>query len=157
GLPPLFLARFIGHVRGVPKLDTVGLLPGHPWMSHNNLPICPVVGPAICPALAYATGRLHALHRPLTPYPWALYSPPRIILVPLVFLWFGITNDARLVIIIISVVPSFVVVVMEGVKTTDPSLLRAARSFGASRWQLFRQVIIPSTVPFIGTGVRMGM
>lgn len=157
GIPRLFLPRFSDVVLDVPKMNTEGILLGNLWISFKNFMIGLFVGLAIGLPLAYAIGGIKVLDRLLSPYLWALYSTPRIILVPLVFLWFGITNDARLVIIIISVVPSFVVVVMEGVKTTDPSLLRAARSFGASRWQLFRQVIIPSTAPFIGTGVRMGM
>jgi ABC-type nitrate/sulfonate/bicarbonate transport system permease component len=54
-------------------------------------------------------------------------------------------------------VPATLVVVMEGVKTVDNSLLRAARSFGASRTRLFRSVVMPATVPFIATGLRMGV
>jgi NitT/TauT family transport system permease protein len=54
-------------------------------------------------------------------------------------------------------VPATLVVVMEGVKTVDTSLLRAARSFGAGRLSLFRSVVFPATVPFIATGVKMGV
>jgi NitT/TauT family transport system permease protein len=46
---------------------------------------------------------------------------------------------------------------MEGVKTVDNSLLRAARSFGADKLRLFTHVILPSTIPFVGTGVKMGV
>lgn len=157
GISHLFLPRFSQVVLDIPKMNAEGLLLGNLWISFKNFMIGLVVGLAIGLPLAYAIGGIKIVDRLLSPYLWALYSTPRIILVPLIFLWFGITNDARLAIIIISVVPSFVVVVMEGVKTTDASLLRAARSFGANRWQLFRQVIVPSTIPFIGTGVRMGM
>jgi NitT/TauT family transport system permease protein len=61
------------------------------------------------------------------------------------------------VIIVLSAVPATLVVVMEGVKTVENSLLNAARSFSASRFALFRTVVFPSTVPFIATGVRMGV
>jgi NitT/TauT family transport system permease protein len=97
------------------------------------------------------------MDRIFSPYLWAFYSTPRIILVPLIFLWLGINNNARLAIVIVSVIPQFAVVVMEGVKTTDATLLRAARSFGASRWDLFAKVIVPATTPFIGTGIRLAM
>src|SRR5690606_9736769 len=43
------------------------------------------------------------------------------------------------------------------VKTVDASLLRAARSFGADRRQLFLRVVMPATLPFIAAGVRMGV
>jgi NitT/TauT family transport system permease protein len=76
---------------------------------------------------------------------------------PLVLLWVGINDTARIVIIVLSAVPATLVVVMEGVKTVDNSLLKAARSFGAGRVQLFRSVVLPSTVPFVATGIRMGV
>ena len=69
----------------------------------------------------------------------------------------GINDKARITIIVLSAVPATLVVIMEGVKTVDNSLLTAARSFGASRFQLFRSVVMPATVPFVATGVRMGV
>ena len=45
----------------------------------------------------------------------------------------------------------------DGVKTTPQNLLNAARSFGASEWQLFRSVVVPSTVSFILTGLRLAV
>jgi ABC-type nitrate/sulfonate/bicarbonate transport system permease component len=45
----------------------------------------------------------------------------------------------------------------DGVKTTPANLLTAARSFGASEWQIFKSVVIPSTVPFILTGLRLAI
>jgi NitT/TauT family transport system permease protein len=45
----------------------------------------------------------------------------------------------------------------EGVQTVDESLLRAARSFGANRFDLFRHVVVPYTLPFIANGVRNGI
>lgn len=157
GVPTLFLPRFSATLADIPQMNTEGILLPNLWVSFKNFMIGMVVGLVISLPLAYAIGGIKIVDRVVSPYMWALYSMPRIILVPLVFLWFGINNNARLAMVILSVIPSFVVVVMEGVKTVDASLLRAARSFGANRWQLFRQVIIPSTIPFIGTGLRMGM
>ncbi|HLN83589.1 MAG TPA: ABC transporter permease subunit, partial [Candidatus Binatia bacterium] len=45
----------------------------------------------------------------------------------------------------------------DGVKTTPANLLTAARSFGASEWILFKTVVLPSTIPFILTGLRLGL
>jgi ABC-type nitrate/sulfonate/bicarbonate transport system permease component len=44
-----------------------------------------------------------------------------------------------------------------GVRNLDPALIKAARSFGASDWQLFRTVVVPGSVPFILTGLRLGL
>ena len=45
----------------------------------------------------------------------------------------------------------------DGVKTTPLNLLNAARSFGASEWQIFMSIVLPSTVPFILTGLRLAV
>lgn len=157
GIPRIFLPKFSAVLGEIPEMLREGVLLENLWVSVKNFAIGSAIGIAIGLPMAYAIGGFKVLDRIVSPYLWALYSTPRIILVPLIFLWFGITNDARLAMIVISVIPSFVVVVMEGVKTTDAALLRAARAFGANRWQLFTKVIVPATIPFIGTGLRMGL
>jgi ABC-type nitrate/sulfonate/bicarbonate transport system permease component len=102
-------------------------------------------------------GGISILDRALSPFIWTLYTLPRIILMPLVLLWVGINPTATLVLIVLSAAPATIVFVMDGVKTVDASLVRAARSFGADRRRLFTHVVMPSTLPFIATGVRMGV
>jgi taurine transport system permease protein len=116
-----------------------------------------VISIAIAVPLGLFIGGVRVVDKIASPYIWAIYTTPRLILMPLVLLWVGINDTARIVIIVLSAVPATLVVVMEGVKTVDNSLLRAARSFGASRYRLFRSVVMPSTVPFIATGIRMGV
>jgi NitT/TauT family transport system permease protein len=157
GIPRIFLPKFSAVVAEVPQMIAEGLLLPNVWVSLKNFVVGMAVGLAIGLPLAYAIGGIKLLDRIFSPYLWAFYSTPRIILVPLIFLWLGINNNARLAIVIVSVIPQFAVVVMEGVKTTDATLLRAARSFGAGRWDLFTKVIVPSTSPFIGTGIRLAM
>ncbi len=157
GIPRIFLPRFSAILAEFPEMLREGLLLPNLWVSVNNFVIGMVVGLVIGLPLAYAVGGIKVMDKVLGPYLWAFYSMPRIILVPLVFLWLGINNNTRIMIVIISVIPQFAVVVMEGVKTTDNTLLRAARSFGANKWQLFRKIIVPSTIPFIGTGIRLAL
>jgi NitT/TauT family transport system permease protein len=157
GIPRIFLPKFSEIIANIPLMHSEGILLPNLWVSFKNFVIGMVIGVAIGLPLAFAIGGIKTLDHLLSPYLWALFSMPRIVLVPLIFLWLGINNNARLAIVIISVVPSFAVVVMEGVKTTDSTLIRAAKVFGGSRRQLFTHVIMPSTIPFIGTGLRMGM
>lgn len=93
----------------------------------------------------------------LGPYVWSLYATPRIALVPLFILWLGFGAESKVLIIFLSGVMPILISSMDGVKTVDQSLLKAARVFGASRWQLYRRVILPFTVPFIMTGLRQGV
>jgi ABC-type nitrate/sulfonate/bicarbonate transport system permease component len=120
-----------------------------------------VVGMALSIILSIPLGLLlggvKVLDRILSPYLWVIYTTPLIILMPLILLWVGINDTARVLLVFISAVPAIIVVVMEGVKTVDNSLLRAARSFGADKLRLFTHVILPSTIPFVGTGVKMGV
>ena len=107
--------------------------------------------------MGFATGGIKVLDRIFGPYLWTLYSLPRIILIPIIFLWVGINNNARLAIVIISVIPQVAVVVMDGVKTTSYHLVQVGRAFGANRWQLLTNIMLPSSIPFIGTGIRLGL
>ena len=157
GIPRIFLPRFSAILAELPQMASEGVLLPNLAVSVNNFAIGMVVGLAVGLPLAYAIGGIKVLDRIFSPYLWALYSMPRIILVPLIFLWLGINNNTRLAIVIISVIPQFAVVVMEGVKTTDNTLLQAARSFGANKWQLFHKIIVPATTPFIGTGIRLAL
>ncbi len=116
-----------------------------------------VISIIIAVPLGLFIGGVKIVDRIASPYVWALYTTPRLILMPLILLWVGINDTARVVIIVLSAVPATLVVVMEGVKTVDNSLLKAARSFGASRFKLFQSVVMPATVPFIATGIRMGV
>ncbi len=157
GVPTLFLPKFSAVVAEVPMMHAEGILLPNFWISLKNYATGLTIGVALGLPLAYAIGGIKILDRILSPYLWALFSTPRILLVPLIFLWVGIGNNARLAIVIITVIPSLAVVVMEGVKTTDPTMIRAARVFGANRMRLITHVVLPSTVPFIGTGLRMAM
>jgi len=157
GVTNLFLPKFSDVMKDIPEMMAEGILLPNLLVSLVNFTVGLLIGIAIGLPLGFATGALRTLDRILSPYQWALFSMPRVILIPLIFLWFGITNNARLAIVAISVFPQLSVVVMEGVRTTNTTLLKVARSFGATRWKLFRSVLIPSSVPFIGTGIRMGM
>ena len=120
-----------------------------------------ITGMAFAVAVSIPLGLLlggnKVLDRILSPYLWVIYTTPLIILMPLILLWVGINDTARVLLVFISAIPAIIVVVMEGVKTVDNSLLKAARSFGADKRRLFTHVIFPSTIPFIGTGVKMGV
>src|SRR3712207_8991264 len=86
-----------------------------------------------------------------SPSIWAIYTTPRLILMPLILLWVGINDTARIVIIVLSAVPATLVVVMEGGKNVDNSLLRAARNFRASRYRLLPAGGVPADGPVIAT------
>src|SRR3989337_3188460 len=88
------------------------------------------------------------------PFINAMNATPRIALLPLVIIWLGIGILSKVGIIFLGAVFPLLINTRDGVKTTPHNLLTQARSFGASEWQIFRSVVLPSTVPFIITGFR---
>jgi len=91
------------------------------------------------------------------PFINAMNATPRVALLPLVIIWLGIGILSKVGIIFLGAVFPIMINARDGVKTTPYSLLTAAKSFGASEWQIFRSVVLPSTVPFILTGLRLGV
>ena len=91
------------------------------------------------------------------PFLTALYSTPRVALVPLVLIWFGIGMWSKVFIVFINAFFPVLINTIGGVKAIDVDLLRAARAFCASDWQIFTTVVMPGSVPFILTGVRQAV
>lgn len=91
------------------------------------------------------------------PFVNAMNATPRVALLPLVIIWLGIGILSKVGIIFLGAVFPILINTRDGVKTTPVNLLTAARSFGASEWMLFKTVVLPSTVPFILTGLRLGL
>lgn len=91
------------------------------------------------------------------PFINALYSTPRVALLPLVIIWLGIGIISKVGIIFLGAVFPIMINARDGVKTTPYNLLNAAKSFGASEWQVFKSVVFPSTVPFLISGLRLGV
>ncbi len=90
--------------------------------------------------------------------PWlsAIYATPTIALVPLIVIVFGIGLTSKVVVVWLEAIFMVVISTMAGVHAAEARHLEIARSFGASRWLTFRSVILPASVPFILTGVRLG-
>jgi ABC-type nitrate/sulfonate/bicarbonate transport system permease component len=91
------------------------------------------------------------------PFINAMNATPRVALLPLVIIWLGIGMLSKVGIIFLGAVFSILINTRDGVKTTPINLLNAARSFGASEWMIFKTVVLPSSVPFILTGLRLAV
>jgi ABC-type nitrate/sulfonate/bicarbonate transport system permease component len=91
------------------------------------------------------------------PFLSALYATPRVALIPLILIWFGIGMWSKVFIVFINAFFPVLINTIGGVKAIDADLVRAARAYCASDWQLFTTVVIPGSVPFILTGVRQAV
>jgi NitT/TauT family transport system permease protein len=93
----------------------------------------------------------------LDPFLSALYATPRIAMIPLIIIWFGIDMKSKIFIVFMSSFFPILVNTVSGVRTLDPDLLKAARAFCATDWQIFKTLAVPGSVPFILTGIRQGV
>jgi len=154
----MFAALWSGLTTTAPPGSVIsGSIRDHLFYSLSNLGI----GLAIACVIGIPAGLLMGgnkyVETILSPYVWALASLPRIALVPLFILFLGFTVKMQITIITLSAVFPIIINSWAGVKTTEKSLLAAARVFGASRRELYTKVVLPYTLPFIISGIQQGI
>jgi sulfonate transport system permease protein len=82
---------------------------------------------------------------------------PNLALIPLVILWFGIEDEARVFLVALGVFFPIYVNTFHGIRTVDAGLVEMGRSYGMSNWDLFRRVILPGALPSIFVGLRYAL
>jgi len=86
----------------------------------------------------------------------ATFPVPKIALLPLLILWLGIGEASKVAVITLGVFFPMAINTYTGVRHADPLLIRAAVSFGAGRWSLIRKVMLPSALPMVFAGLKLG-
>ena len=82
---------------------------------------------------------------------------PALALIPLVILWFGIDESAKLFLIAVSVFFPIYLNTFHGIRNVDPGLIEMGRTYGLSRWGLYREVILPGAMSSILVGLRFSL
>jgi sulfonate transport system permease protein len=82
---------------------------------------------------------------------------PALALIPLVILWFGIDESAKLFLVSVGVFFPIYLNTFHGIRSVDPALIEMARSYGLSGWQLYRHVILPGALPSVLVGLRFSL
>ena len=82
---------------------------------------------------------------------------PPLALIPLVILWFGIDESAKLFLVSVGVFFPIYLNTFHGIRSVDPDLIEMARSYGMSGFGLYRQVILPGALPSILVGLRFSL
>jgi NitT/TauT family transport system permease protein len=93
----------------------------------------------------------------LQPFVAALYSTPRIALLPLLIIWLGIGIWSKVAVVFLVAVFQVLISTEAGVRAADESLIRTARSFGANDRQIFMSIVLPGAVPYLIAGLRLGL
>lgn len=126
------------------------------WVSASEFALGFGLAVVIGIPVGVALGWVPTLRAMFEPMVMGLYAVPRIALMPLIILWLGIGLESKVAVVFLGAVFSIIVSVTAGVGTADGVLVKCARSFGASERQVLWTVVLPGSVPFIITGMRLG-
>ena len=149
-LPGLIAA---GDLSGARKV----FVEGHLWVSLFRIFSGFFVGAVPGIILGVAMGMNRTIRVALDPVVSAIYVLPKIAILPLVMLVFGIGEVSKIVIVAIA---SFFLVLINttvGVRDIEPIFIEAGRNYGANRRQMFRHIIIPAALPIIFSGLRLSL
>ena len=115
------------------------------------------VGGGLGLALGLITGTFRVAETALDSSLQMLRNIPALALIPLVILWFGIDESAKLFLVAVGVFFPIYLNTFHGIRAVDKGLIEMARSYGLSGWQLYRQVILPGALPSILVGLRFAL
>ncbi|MCM2449300.1 ABC transporter permease subunit [Agrobacterium vitis] len=120
-----------------------------------------LAGFAIGGGIGFALGLLNglsALSRGITDTTLQMVrNIPHLALIPLVILWFGIDEEAKLFLVALGVFFPIYVNTLLGIQSVDPQLVEMGRLYGMNPYRLFRKVILPGALPAIFAGLRYGL
>jgi ABC-type nitrate/sulfonate/bicarbonate transport system permease component len=112
---------------------------------------------AVALPLGFLVGRSPVAATMVDPVLNAFYAIPPVALVPFIVIWFGLFFQARVALVFLMSFLEILITVAAGARNVEPSLLAVGRSFGATRWRLVTRVILPASLPFVFTGLRVGL
>jgi len=139
------------------KLSLSGELARNIWVSFWRAAAGFVIGGGIGFAFGLANG-LSELSNKLTDTTLQMVrNVPHLALIPLVILWFGIDESAKLFLVALGVFFPIYLNTLHGIRSVDPQLIEMGRIYGMSDRELFRRVIFPGALPSIFVGVRFAL
>jgi NitT/TauT family transport system permease protein len=128
---------------------------------HSSITLLEVVvgfflGSVLGMAIGYLLGVSPRAEVVLSPYILALQIAPKVAFAPLFVMWLGFTVYPKILVAILIVFFPVMVNVLTAMRTVDPDMVNLARAFSASRWQIFRKIEYPASLPPLFSGLRIG-
>lgn len=139
------------------KLLLNGELPKNIWVSFWRAIAGFAVGGAVGFGLGLANGLSNRSERYLDSTVQMVRNVPHLALIPLVILWFGIDEEAKLFLVALGVFFPIYINTLHGIRSVDPQLIEMGVTYGMTRVALFWRVILPGALPSIFVGVRYGL
>jgi len=154
-IPDLFLPSPAGIVRALISLSISGELWAHLSASLLRLAVGWTAGTVAGIALGVGVGLFTPLRSPGMAVVSALFPIPKIALVPLFIIWFGIGEGSKFATIGFGVFFPTVIGTAGAVDNLSRSLIRMGQSFGLSRWAIVRKIVLPGALPAILSNMRI--
>jgi NitT/TauT family transport system permease protein len=154
---PLILAPLSDILSKFVQLAASGELQRHVLVSLNEFVIGFAVAALFGVGLGIAIATSDAVRDLVDPWVSAVYATPTVALAPMFIFIFGIDAPSKMAVVFLLAVFPIVINTATGIRSTEQIYIDAARSFSANRQQIFTKVLIPSALPFIVAGLRLGI
>lgn len=134
-----------------------GTLIGHIGMSFYRMIVGFVIGVVIAVALGILIATKRDFDNIFSPILNLVVPIPVFAFLPMFLIWFGIGESSKIALIAYATFVPLITYVIDGIKNTDPVLIRSARSLGATPFQVFTKVIFKSAMPHIFAGMKISL
>jgi NitT/TauT family transport system permease protein len=157
GISPIFFSYPTAILRTVPSMIQSGeildafLMSMQPFVAGFGLAI------AVGVPLGLLMGRYRLAENLLEAQITALYSTPNVALIPLVILWFGLGAKAKIAIVFLAAVFPILINTQDGVRNVSRGFVEIGQAEGAASFQIFSKIILPASLPFIMSGIRLSI
>lgn len=154
---PLFMSYPTAIVRAAWDMTVSGELGSAAWASVRILTIGFIVGTTIAIGLGLLIGRYKYVEATVDWAVLALYATPQVALIPLIILWMGLGDGPKLFIVITHAFFPVIINTSAGVRNVSKQMIDVGDAFAANEQQIFKKVILPSSLPYIMAGVRLAV
>jgi len=154
---PLFLAAPSQILQAIVSLSRSGEMQRHVAISAAEFAVGYAIASIIGIAVGFGMANSARFKQAMQPWISGLYATPTIALAPLFILWLGIGIWSKVLVVIFLVLFPVTINTEAGLRTTSERLIEMPRSFGATPRQIFFKVSLPSALPFILAGLKLGI
>lgn len=154
---PLFFAPLSQVATAAATLWQSGELETDIWVSFSELVYGVFAAIVVGIAIGIGIGISQRAREYTEIYITALYATPLVAVAPLLILWLGIGIVSKAAVVFLTAVFPILINTASGVRATDAHLIEVAQAFCATRRQIIWKVMLPSSVPFMLTGIRLGI
>lgn len=157
GYSTFVLAPPTGVLTRLWQLTLSGELPVALFGSMQHMALGYLIACLIALPVGMLMGRVRFINDLLDPVVNLIYAVPSVAWVPFIMIWFGLYFEARVALVVMMCVFDMIIVVSTGAANVDRKLIAVGQSFGANAWQSTRLILIPESLPFLFTALRIGV